>query len=152
MNIKARKTESVTVLDLEGLLTLPQNTRKLHFHLDLLLRENHRYFVLNMQDVHLMDCAGIGELVLAYRRVLERGGDLKLLNLSRRLHNLLKMMGLLTIIEVFENEQDAVSSFGVRAALAAERAVSNEMPDRKGLLDTLSASSQSPSHPFQATV
>jgi hypothetical protein len=62
------------------------------------------------------------------------------------------MMRLLTEIEAFDDEQDAVSSFRVRGALAAETAASNETTDGKGLLDAFSASSNSPSPPFQAAV
>lgn len=120
MDVKARKIHSVIVLDLAGTLTLSEDTRKLHCLLESFLSENERHFVLNMQNVSLMEFAGIGQLALSYRRVLERGGDLKLLNLNRRLHHLLKMMRLLTVIESFENEQDAVSSFRARGALAAE--------------------------------
>ena len=134
MNIEARKTDNVIVLDLEGPMTLEEDTRKLRSILDSLLRKNERQFVLNMQDVSLMDCAGIGQLVISYRRVLERGGDLKLLNLNRRLHYLLRMMRLLNVIEAFENEEDAISSFRVRGTLMAEEA---RFPrtDKQSLLD-----------------
>jgi anti-anti-sigma factor len=159
MDVKARKIDSVAVLDLDGPLTLAENTLKLHNFLEALLREDQRQFVLNMQNVKLMDCAGIGQIVLSYRRVLEKGGALKLLNLTRQLHHLLKMMGLLTVIEVFDDEQAAISSFPFRTTLVPTTVPgqvplsSNETTIDKGdLPNTLAASSNSPSHPFQAAV
>jgi anti-sigma B factor antagonist len=159
MDIKAREIDSVVVLDLKGPLTLAEDTRKLHCLLDLLLRENQRYFVFNLQNVERMDCAGIGELILSYRKVREKGGDLKLLNLDQRLHHLLKMMGLLTVIEVFENERDAISSFPFRATLAPTT-VPGEVPlassetttDQRDLSNTLAASGNSPTYPSQVAV
>jgi len=128
MDVKISRTDSATVLDLEGLLTIAEDTGKLHCLLGSLLRENQRHFVLNMQNVNLMDCAGIGQLVLFYRRVRAKGGDLKLLNLYQRLHYLLKMMRLLTVIEAFDNEQDAVSSFSCHPLYLVARIVSVQSP------------------------
>lgn len=159
MDVRVRKINSVAVLDLDGRLTLAENTLKLHNLLEALLRENQRQFVLNMRNVKLMDCAGIGQIVLSYRRVREKGGDLKLLNLNRRFHYLLKMMRLLTVIDVFDDEQVAVSSFPFRATLAAKtvpvqlsHALSETLIDKRDLPNTLSASSNSLSHSFQAAV
>ena len=159
MNVKVRKIDSVAVLDLDGPLTLAENTLKLHNLLEALLKENQRQFVLNMRNVKLMDCAGIGQMILCYRRIREKGGDLKLLNLTGRLHYLLKMMRLLTVIEVFDDEQVVISSFPFRATSAAKTvpvplppAPSEKMIDKRDLPNTLYASGHSPSHSFQAAV
>ena len=159
MNVKVRKIDSVAVLDLDGRLTLAENKWKLHNLLEALLRENQRHFVLNMRNVKLMDCAGIGQIILSYRRVREKGGDLKLLNLTGRLHYLLKMMRLLTVIEVFDDERVAISSFPFRATSATKtvpvpfsHAPSETMIDKRDLPNTLSASSHSPLHSFQTAV
>ena len=81
------------------------------------IRQQHRAFAtcisLDAYDVTYMDSSGIGELVAAYTTIATAGGELKLLNLAKRVHELLNITKLYTIFETFEDESSAVASFSV---------------------------------------
>ena len=78
-----------------------------------LVQGGSRRIILNMADVTYLDSAGIGELVAAYTTVTTAGGQLKLLNLAKRVHDLLNITKLYTIFETFEDEASAIASFSV---------------------------------------
>jgi anti-sigma B factor antagonist len=77
-----------------------------------------RRIVLNMADVSYMDSSGLGELIAAHTTVTTAGGEIKLLNLAKRVHDLLKLTKLYTVFEAFEDEPSAIASF--RMAKPAE--------------------------------
>ncbi len=110
MDTKVRQVDGVTVLDLSGKITLGEASGKLRGAVQDALSSSKK-IVLNLADVNYIDSAGLGELVSAYTTVKNAGGELKLLNLTKKVRDLLVITKLLTVFDVKENEQDAVKSF-----------------------------------------
>ena len=106
-----RDAGSVTVVDLGGRITLGDGCALLRKTLRDLLEEKRTRIVLNLGDVDYIDSSGIGELVSGYTSVKNRGGELKLLNLTKKVHDLLQITKLYTVFEVHSDEQSAVRSF-----------------------------------------
>lgn len=113
MNIGTRSVDNVTILDLSGKITIGESSVELRNKIRELVKSNQKKILLNMGDVSYMDSSGIGELVSAYTNVTNQGGQLKLLNLTKKLHELLAITKLLTVFESFENEHQALQSFRV---------------------------------------
>jgi anti-sigma B factor antagonist len=111
MNIKARAVNDVTVLDVSGKITLGEGTQALRGEIRKLLDEGHKKILLNLGEVSYVDSSGIGELVSAYTTTSNKGGSLKLLNLTKKLQELLSITKLLTVFDVHDDEQKALSSF-----------------------------------------
>lgn len=111
MQIEERTVGDVVVLDLKGKITLGQGDELLKDKVNSLVNQGHRKIVLNLADVPYVDSAGLGEIVRTYTTVSRQGGSLKLLNLTKRITDLLAITKLLTIFETFEAETDAVRSF-----------------------------------------
>jgi anti-sigma B factor antagonist len=111
MNISTRKIEDVTLLELDGRLVLGEDTERLRTRIRELIDSDVRKILLNMGNVHYVDSSGVGELVRAYATVNSLGGQLKLVNLTRRVHDLLSVTKLLTVFESYENEMRAMDSF-----------------------------------------
>jgi anti-sigma B factor antagonist len=103
----------VIVIDIGGKLTLGEGTSSLRTKIRELVEGGSRRIVLNMADVAHMDSSGLGELIAAHTTVTTAGGEIKLLNLARRVHDLLKITKLYTVFESFEDEASAVASFQV---------------------------------------
>jgi len=101
----------VVILELKGKLTIGKGDVMLRKHIDDLLKNNERKIILNMKDISYMDSSGVGELVSSYTSVSNRGGKLKLLNLSTKVHDLLQITQLLRVFDIFDNETEAVASF-----------------------------------------
>ena len=106
----------VTIVDVSGKLTLGEGTSAFRSTIRELVQGGSRKIVLNMADVSYMDSSGLGELVAAHTTVTTAGGEIKLLNLAKRVHDLLKLTKLYTVFEAFEDEAAAVGSFSVAAA------------------------------------
>lgn len=81
-----------------------------------LLQQGHKHMLLDLSSVSFVDSAGLGELVQAYVTTKNRGGALKLLHVTRRLQDLLVVTKLLTVFDTFENEAEALASFGSASA------------------------------------
>ena len=101
----------VVILELKGKLTIGKGDVMLRKHIDDLLKDNEKKIILNMKEVSYMDSSGVGELVSSYTSVSNRGGKLKLLNLSTKVHDLLQITQLLRIFDIFDDEVEAVDSF-----------------------------------------
>lgn len=106
-----RDSGPVTVVDLSGRIILGEGSALLRKTVRDLLEEQHSRIVLNLGDVDYIDSSGIGELVSAYTAVKNRGGDLKLLNLTKKVRDLIQLTKLYTVFDVFSDESSAVSSF-----------------------------------------
>jgi anti-sigma B factor antagonist len=106
-----RDSGTVTVVDLSGRIILGEGSALLRKTVRELLEEQHNRIVLNLGDVDYIDSSGIGELVSAYTAVKNRGGDLKLLNLTKKVRDLIQLTKLYTVFEVFTDEPNAVGSF-----------------------------------------
>jgi anti-sigma B factor antagonist len=111
MQIQERSVGDVKVLDLKGKITLGEGDELLKDKVNSLVNQGHKKIVLNLADVPYIDSAGLGEIVRTYTTVSRQGGSLKLLNLTRRITDLLSITKLLTVFETYENEADAVRSF-----------------------------------------
>lgn len=115
MQIEERNVGDVVVLDLKGKVTLGQGDELLKDKVNSLVNQGHRKIVLNLADVPYVDSAGLGEIVRTYTTVSKNGGSLKLLNLTKRITDLLAITKLLTVFETFDTESDAVRSFSASA-------------------------------------
>ncbi len=111
MQIEERPTGDVMILDLAGKLTIGDGDELLRDKINSLLQQNKRRLLLNLAEVPYIDSAGLGEIVRTYTTVKNNGGDLKLLNLTKRIEDLLAITKLATVFESFDSEQDAVNSF-----------------------------------------
>jgi anti-sigma B factor antagonist len=111
MQISERVLGDVMVLDLKGKITLGEGDELLKDKVNSLVNQGHRKIILNLADVPYLDSAGLGEVVRAYTTVSRQGGNLKLLNLTKRITDLLAITKLLTVFETFDSENDAVRSF-----------------------------------------
>lgn len=105
-----------TVVDLSGKITLGEGSALLRTTVRGLLDDRRTHIVLNLADVDYIDSSGIGELVSAYTTVKSRGGDLKLLHLTKKVHDLLQLTKLYTVFEVYSEEGAALNSFKQSAA------------------------------------
>jgi len=98
-------------MDVEGRITLGEGSSALREALRDLVTKNQNKILLNLGDVSYIDSSGIGELVSGYTTVSNSGGSLKLLNLNKRVKDLLQITKLYTVFEVFDDEAAAISSF-----------------------------------------
>jgi anti-sigma B factor antagonist len=102
---------NVTVIDVAGRITLGEGSSALRETLRDLVAKNQTKILLNLADVTYIDSSGIGELVSGYTTVTNTGGSLKLLNLNKRVKDLLQITKLYTVFEVFEDEAAAIRSY-----------------------------------------
>lgn len=116
LKITERRTDSITILDLEGNIRLGNEAANLRQALRVLVEKGDRKVLLNMAGVSHIDSSGLGELVSSYTTLHKAGGELKLFNLSDRVHELMTMTKLLTVFDVFDSESEAVESFAGQSA------------------------------------
>jgi anti-sigma B factor antagonist len=110
MVLKARRLDDVVILDLSGRITMGEGTLILRDHIQKLLAAGDRKFLLNLADVDYIDSSGLGELVTSFTTVRNQNGHLKLLNLTRRVQDLLQITKLLTVFEAFNSEAEALKT------------------------------------------
>ncbi|HZS54473.1 MAG TPA: STAS domain-containing protein [Bryobacteraceae bacterium] len=115
LTIKTRREGNVTIMDLAGRVTLGENTGILRDELRSQLAQGNKNIILNMKDVGYVDSAGLGELVGAYTTATNQGGAVKLLHLQGKMKDLMQITKLHTIFPAFEDENQAVKSFGSAA-------------------------------------
>jgi len=101
----------VTVIDVAGRITLGEGSSALRDALRELVTKNQKKILLNLGDVSYIDSSGIGELVSGFTTVTNSGGNLKLLNLNKRVKDLLQITKLYTVFDVHEDEAGAIRSF-----------------------------------------
>ncbi len=111
MKVSTRQVDGVTILDLSGRITLGEGSVQLRDAVRDLLSKGSKKILLNLGDVNYIDSSGIGELVSAYTTVRNQGGDLKLLNLTKKVHDLLQITKLYTVFDIKDDEASAVASF-----------------------------------------
>ncbi len=111
LNISERQAGDVTILDMDGKVTLGEGSVALRSAIRRLLGEGKNKILLNLGSVAYVDSSGIGELVSSFTAVRKEGGTLKLLNLTQKIQDLLAITKLLTVFDVFENEGEALSSY-----------------------------------------
>jgi anti-sigma B factor antagonist len=110
MNLNARRIDDVVILDLSGRITIGEGAVTLRKQIQKLLDAGDIKFLLNLADVDYIDSSGLGELVTSFTTVRNKQGQLKLLNLTRRVRDLLQITKLLTVFDTFDNETEAVKS------------------------------------------
>jgi anti-sigma B factor antagonist len=111
MQIEERVVGDVTILDLKGKVTLGEGDEVLKDKINSLILQNRRRILLNLAEVPYIDSAGLGEIVRTYTTVSRQGGQLKLVNLTKRITDLLSITKLLTVFETFDAEAEALSSY-----------------------------------------
>jgi anti-sigma B factor antagonist len=111
MQIDERVVNGVTILDLKGKMTLGEGDELLKDKINSLLASGKKKLVLNLEGVPYIDSAGLGEIVRTYTTVSRQGGNLKLLNLTKRIEDLLSITKLLTVFETYDTEAEAIKSF-----------------------------------------
>ena len=111
MKISTRQVDGVTILDLGGRITLGEGSVQLRDSVRDLLAKGQKKILLNLGDVNYIDSSGIGELVTAFTTVKKTGGDMKLLHLTKKVHDLLQLTKLFTVFEVFSDENVVIQSF-----------------------------------------
>ena len=111
LNIKERQAGDVTILDMDGKITIGEGSVALRSATRRLLEEGKKKILLNLGQVGYIDSSGIGELVSSYTAISNAGGQLKLLNLTQKLKDLLGITKLLTVFDTFTDESEALGSF-----------------------------------------
>jgi anti-sigma B factor antagonist len=111
MKSNSRQIDGVTVLDLSGRITLGEGSVILRDTIRDLIGRGQRKILLNLGDVTYIDSSGIGELVSAFTTVRNQGGELKLLNLTKKVHDLLQITKLYTVFDIKDDEATAIKSF-----------------------------------------
>ena len=115
MQIEERTVGDVVVLDVKGKITLGEGDELLKDKVNSLVYQGQKKIILNLAAVPYIDSAGLGEVVRTYTTVSRQGGSLKLLNLTKRITDLLSITKLLTVFETYDAEADAVRSFSASA-------------------------------------
>ncbi len=111
LKFKTRQVDGVSVLDLSGRITLGDGSVSLRDAVRDTVAKGSNRILLNLSEVDYIDSSGLGELVSAYTTVKNQGGELKLLHLTRKVHDLLQITKLYTVFDVRDDEASAVSSF-----------------------------------------
>jgi anti-sigma B factor antagonist len=111
MKIETRTVGDIKILDCSGKITLGEGTMTVRNTVREVLKNGGKKIILNLADVNYIDSSGIGELVSTYTTVTNQGGQLKLLNLTKKIQELLAITKLLTVFQVFDTEQAAMGSF-----------------------------------------
>jgi len=111
MEINIRTAGDVTILDLKGNLTLGAGEQKMREVIDELIAKGQKKLLLNLVAVQVLDSSGIGAIIKSFTTAKKDGGKLKLLNPSRLARQLLSITGLLSVLEVFDDEPSALASF-----------------------------------------
>ncbi|MGE5322345.1 MAG: STAS domain-containing protein [Actinomycetota bacterium] len=111
MKASNRQINGVTVVDMSGRITLGEGSVILRDTIKDLLGKGQKKILLNLGDVTYIDSSGIGELVSAFTSVRNQGGELKLLNLTKKVHDLLQITKLYTVFDIRDDETAAIGSF-----------------------------------------
>jgi anti-sigma B factor antagonist len=111
MKASNRQVSGITVVDLSGRITLGEGSTVLREGVKDLLSKGQKKILLNLGDVTYIDSSGIGELVSAFTSVRNQGGELKLLNLTKKVHDLLQITKLYTVFDIKDDEAAAIQSF-----------------------------------------
>ena len=108
-----RQSNEITIIDLKGRIVLGEGSVTVRDTVHDLLTKGQKRILLNLGAVNYIDSSGIGELVSAFAAAKKQGGELKLLNLNKRIHDLLQITKLYTVFDVKDDEASAVESFSM---------------------------------------
>jgi len=116
MTTSTRQVGDVTIVDISGRIVLGEESAALRELVCDLLSKGQKQILFNLGDVHYIDSAGLGHLVSAFTSVRKREGELKLLNLTNKVHDVMQITRLYTVFDIMDDEAAAVKSFGQSAA------------------------------------
>jgi anti-sigma B factor antagonist len=111
MKASTRQVGDVTIVDLTGQIKLGEGSSILRDAVKDLLSKDQKKILLNLADINYIDSSGIGELVAAYTSVRRQGGELKLLRLTKKVHDVLQITKLYTVFHVLDDEAAAIAAF-----------------------------------------
>ncbi|HEV2800226.1 MAG TPA: STAS domain-containing protein [Pyrinomonadaceae bacterium] len=111
LNIVERQAGDVTVLDMSGKITIGEGSVALRSAIRRLIDEGKKKILLNLSQVSYVDSSGIGEFVASFTAIGREGGQLKLLNLTQKIQDLLAITKLLTVFDTYDDESSALNSF-----------------------------------------
>ena len=111
LNIRERQAGDVTILDLEGKITIGEGNVALRSAVRRLVQEGKKKVLLNLSGVSYMDSSGIGELVSSHTTIRREDGQLKMLGLGDKIKELLVITKLLTVFDTYKSEPEALNSF-----------------------------------------
>jgi anti-sigma B factor antagonist len=112
LTLASRESNGVTVLDLKGNITLGEGSVQVRDTIRGLVGKGTKRILLNLGDVNYIDSSGLGELVAAYTTAKNQGSEVKLLKLTKKIRDLLQLTKLYTVFDIYDDEADAVESFG----------------------------------------
>lgn len=112
LKMSTREVHGIVIIDLSGQLTLGEASAAIRDEVRDQTSQGIHKILLNLGDISYIDSAGLGELTAAYTSVKNRGGELKLLNLTKRVHDLMQITKLYTVFDVHDDEKKAIASFG----------------------------------------
>ncbi len=111
LTIASREVDGVTVLDLSGRITLGEGSVQIRDAIRELIGKGQKSVLLDMGDVNYIDSSGLGELVSAYTSAKNQSAALKLLKLTKKVHDLLQLTKLYTVFDIYDDEAAAIASF-----------------------------------------
>jgi anti-sigma B factor antagonist len=111
MNASTRQFQDVTIVDLSGQIKLGEGSSVLRDTVKDLLAKGHKKILLNLGEITYIDSSGIGELISAFTSVRNQGGELKLLHLTKKVHDLLQITKLYTVFDIKDDEAEALEAF-----------------------------------------
>jgi anti-sigma B factor antagonist len=112
LKMTTREVQDITIIDLTGQITLGDATAAIRDEIRDELNNGAKKILLNLADVTYIDSSGLGELTSAFTSVKNRGGALKLLSLTKRVHDLMQITKLYTVFDIYDDEKKAIASFG----------------------------------------
>jgi len=111
LSIASREVDGVTVLDLNGRITLGEGSVQLRDAIRDLICKGQKSILLNLSEVNYIDSSGLGELVSAYTTARNQGAALKLLGLSKKVNDLLQLTKLYTVFDIYDDEASGIASY-----------------------------------------
>jgi len=111
LKIASREVDGVAVLDLSGRITLGEGSVQLREAIRGLIGKGTKIILLNLGDVNYIDSSGLGELVSAFTTAKNQHSEVKLLNLTKKVHDLLQLTKLVTVFDIYNDEASAIASF-----------------------------------------
>ncbi|MFZ0303021.1 MAG: STAS domain-containing protein [Terracidiphilus sp.] len=111
LSIASREVDGVTVLDLNGRITLGEGSVQLRDAIRDLIGKGQKSILLNLSEVNYIDSSGLGELVSAYTTARNQGAALKLLGLTKKVNDLLQLTKLYTVFDIYDDEASAIASY-----------------------------------------
>lgn len=111
LKMNTREVKDVIIVDLSGQLTMGEASAAIRDEVRDQIGHGYKKILLNLAEVTYIDSSGLGELIAAFTSVKNRDGELKLVNLTRRVHDLMQITKLYTVFDVYEDEKTAIASF-----------------------------------------